>query len=166
VTINPAALQQLAGIAPPPIPVFAAPAPPVVHHARQRHLAILLVRPAAPMVAKPLPPKPVPVVARVPAPAVLAPVTLMFAEGSADLPASAAPTLKPYCRAGGVLAIDARAAGDPSDPSVAMRLSLARAMAVRGALVSCGVPAANIIPRALGQVPGVNNDETQLAPAK
>jgi hypothetical protein len=113
-----------------------------------------------------LPPKPVPVVARVVAPAVLQPVTLSFADGSADLPASAAGDLKPYCKSQGILAIDARAPGDPSDPSVAMRLSLARAMAVRDALVHCGVPSANIIPRALGEVANANNDETQLAPAK
>lgn len=170
VTINPAALRQLAGITPPPVPVFAAPAPPVVHRVRHRHLAVMMVKPAAPqvapMVAKPLPPKPMPVVARVPAQVVLAPVALTFADGSANLPASAAGALKPFCKAGGMLAINARAPGDPSDPSVAMRLSLARAMAVRDALVGCGVPTTNIIPRALGEVPGVNNDETQLAPAK
>ena len=170
VTVNPAALQQLAGITPPPVQVFAAPPQPGVHRVRHRHLAIMMVRPKspvmAPLVAKPVPPKPVPVVVRVPAPVVLGPVALTFADGSADLPAAAAGALKPYCKSNGIFAIDARAAGDPSDPSVAMRLSLARAMAVRDALVRCGVPSANIIPRALGEVPGANNDETQLAQAK
>jgi len=168
VTVNQAALQQLAGITP-PVPVFVElptnPAAP--HRIRHRHLAIMMILPPrpAPMVAKPLPPKPVAVVARVPAPTVLGPVTLTFAVGSAALPTSAATTLKPYCKSNGTLAINARAAGDPSDPSVAMRLSLARAMAVRDALTACGVPPQNIIPRALGEIPGANNDETQLAPA-
>ena len=47
-----------------------------------------------------------------------------------------------------------------------MRLSLARALAVRDALVACGVPSQNILPRALGAVPGQNEDETVLGPEK
>ncbi|HUW80480.1 MAG TPA: OmpA family protein [Acidocella sp.] len=173
VTINPAALAQLAGISP-ARPAAAAPKPPAPV---ARHV-IIHPRKIVAAEAKPLPPAPVPVAARVPAPpapkpaapkpsppkpaAPPAPVTLVFAEGSAKLPANAGTAIKPFCKSIGVIGIDARAPGDPSDPSIAMRLSLARALAVRDALTACGVPPQNIIPRALGSVPGQNEDETVL----
>jgi len=165
VTVNPAALQQLAGIEPPP-PVAMAVSLPVaapVHH--WAHSAHITVRPLAPAqaVAGPKPPAPVQTAARVPPPALpAAPVALVFAPGSADLPANATAALKPFCTTPGKVAVDARAPNDPSDPSGAMRLSLARALAVQSALASCGVPPQNILPRAQGAVPGQNEDEAVI----
>jgi hypothetical protein len=89
-----------------------------------------------------------------------------FAPGSASLPAGTGAALKPFCEAHGVIGIDARAPADPSDPSIAMRLSLARALALRDALSSCGVASQNILPRALGSVPGKNEDEAVLGVQK
>ena len=100
-----------------------------------------------------------------PAPAPLLPATLHFAPGSADLPPGAAATLHAYCASPSTIAIDARAPSDPSDPSAAMRLSLARALAVQQALTSCGVPVQRILPRALGNVAGQDEDETIIGKA-
>jgi hypothetical protein len=168
VTMHPAALAQLAGI----------PAHPVHHrHHHRIHVAkikilaptLVVARPPAvlPPPPHPAPPPPARPAAAAsppppPPPPPPAPLTLAFAPGSAALPANAAGALKPFCKTAGVIGISARAPGDPSDPSVAMRLSLARALAVRDALTACGVPAQNILPRALGSVPGQNEDETVL----
>jgi hypothetical protein len=73
--------------------------------------------------------------------------------------------LKFYCSAHGEIGIDAYAPGSATDPSVAMRLSLARALAVRDVLVKCGVPVQSILPRALGAAPGRNEDETVVGAA-
>jgi outer membrane protein OmpA-like peptidoglycan-associated protein len=168
VVVNPAALQQLAGIAPaPPLEiVMPAPAPAPVHHwAKPKPPAVpapaiqqataRVPAPAAPPKAAAAPTQPAPPAAPKP----VTPVTLAFAPGSADLPAGAAATLKPFCTASGHIAIDGRAPADPTDPSAAMRLSLSRALAVQAALTSCGVPPQNILPRALGAVPGQNEDQ-------
>ncbi len=170
VVVNPAALTQLAGIGAPAQPVASAQMPmarPVVQHLRVHR------RPAAAIEKTPAP---VPVVARVIAPAappappkqasLPGPATLQFADGSSALPGNAAGLLKPFCGTGFVVGINARAAGDPSDPSIALRLSLARALAVRDALVACGVPTLHILPRALGAVPGQNENETVLGLVK
>jgi hypothetical protein len=169
VTVNPAALLQLAGIAPAPLPV-AAPLP-VVHHALHRrppHLvpepALAIIRPAtqpAPppaqqIVAKPAPPPP--------KPATLAPVVISFAPAAAGLPANAAELLKPYCAGQETAVIDAYAPADSADPSAAMRLSLSRAFALRDALLACGVPAGRIIPRADGAAGGGNTAIARLTP--
>jgi hypothetical protein len=177
VTVNPAALQQLAGIEPPPPMVIETAEPvPVVHH--WTHSAHISTRPLAPVqaVAGPKSPAPVQTAAHVPPPAPpkpvapplpavvkpAAPVSLIFAPGSADLPANATAALKPFCAAPGKVAVDARAPTDPSDPSGAMRLSLSRALAVQAALTACGVPPQNILPRAQGAVPGQNEDEAVI----
>ena len=166
VVINPAALRQLAVVLP-PLPATVSvppmlPAPkPALRHQVRRHVVLAVVKPMA------VQPVPVPVAARVPplppAPqpaAAPAPASLIFAAGSAALPTNASTVIKPFCKNSGVIGIDARAPGDPSDPSIAMRLSLARALAVRDALTACGVPPQNILPRALGSVPGQNENET------
>ncbi len=175
VTVNPAALQQLAGfvVAPPP-----AALPPairhVVHKIRPRPAVVMIkpppvaVPPAAapkPVVSKPVvppappvaAPPPLPVIAKPviplppPKPALPAPLVVAFSSGSAALPGNAGAGLKPFCAAkGDTLIIDAYAPGDPSDPSAAMRLSMSRAFALRDALAACGVPGAQIIPRADG----------------
>jgi outer membrane protein OmpA-like peptidoglycan-associated protein len=173
VTVNPAALQQLAGIEPPPPMAAVVPVAAPVHHwahaARApAPRAEAPVQQAAAHVMAPLKPPvaAVAVAAKPPAPPSPpqpgAPVSLVFAPGSADLPANAAAALKPYCTASGHVAISAHAPADPSDPSAAMRLSLARALAVQQVLAYCGVPPTNILPRALGDVPGQNEDETVI----
>jgi len=168
VTVNPAALQQLAGIVPQP-PTSAAPALPLVRHRPHFHRVVQAVahaKPAAPVqVAARVVAPPAPKAAPLPAPAApkpLAPISLVFTPGSADLPASATAALKPFCAAKNRIAIDARAPADPNDPSAAMRLSLSRALAVQGVLTACGVPPQNILPRANGDVPGANEDETVI----
>jgi len=172
VTINPAALVQLAGIQP-AAPVIPSPPPPPIPHIVHHHRLILAIAHATPppilpavIHPKPIPhgvepaPKPVLVVVHPPPP-----IALTFAPGSANLPANAAAALKPYCTATTRIGINARAPGDASDPSIAMRLSLARAFAVRDALIACGVPSQNILPRALGTIPGANEDQTVLGTA-
>ncbi len=194
VKVNPAALAQLAGIAPArPAAVAAAkpvspPSRRVIHAVKPAPLKPLAPpaapAPAKPISAKPTPAKPTPAaptpakpaVAVPPAPAlgtqapapVATPQALVvaFAPGSATLPAGTTAALKPFCETRGVIGIDARAPADPSDPSLAMRLSLARALALRDALTSCGVASQNILPRALGSVPGKNDDEAVLGVQK
>jgi outer membrane protein OmpA-like peptidoglycan-associated protein len=46
------------------------------------------------------------------------------------------------------------AAGKPDDPSTARRLSLSRALAVRSALITDGIPSSRIYVRALGSQAG------------
>jgi len=58
----------------------------------------------------------------------------------------------------------AYAAGTPEDPSTARRLSLARALAVRSALIADGIASARIYVRALGAVAGDSEpDRVDLA---
>jgi hypothetical protein len=153
VLINPAALVQLAGVA--PQAATASPPRPATHRSIRR-IARRPTPPVVAAVARSAPPAPTPVVARPPPkPVVIAPVALRFAAGSAALPGNAAAALRQICtQSGGFVAVDATAPGDPSDPSVAMRLSLARALAVRDALTACGIPGTRILPRALGDLPG------------
>ncbi|MCB5943713.1 OmpA family protein [Acidocella sp. KAb 2-4] len=166
VTVNPAALQQLSGIAPAP-PAAPAPPRPVAAPRVIHHHAKPPAPPAAPAAAKPAPaaaPAPTPKPTAKPiAPVPKAPpagVKLSFAPGSAALPANATAALGPFCGAGGMVSVSAHAPANPSDPSAAMRLSLARALAVKQALAACGVPAQNIIPRAMGASPGQADDNT------
>jgi len=193
VTVNPAALQQLAGIAPPPPLIIETAAPVPVHHKpRAAHpigweahggdLDTIMAlksrlhpgtqplksgtQPVAPVqtaahVPPPAPPKPgpapIPVIAKPAGPA-----TLTFGPDSDVLPANAAESLKPFCTAPGHVSVYARAPAVASDPSAALRLSLSRALAVQQALIACGVPEQNILPRALGAVPGQNEDEAVI----
>jgi outer membrane protein OmpA-like peptidoglycan-associated protein len=43
-----------------------------------------------------------------------------------------------------------------------MRLSMARAFAVRDALTACGVPSTRILPLALGDVPGKDENTARI----
>jgi outer membrane protein OmpA-like peptidoglycan-associated protein len=177
VLINQAALDQLAGVqAPAAAPQGAVPSirKPAFHRHMMAHVLAVAVRPVAPVVAAPKSaPAAQPVVAK-PAPAVtpavkLSPtgaVTIAFAAGGTDLPASAAAGLQPICaRAGadGLVTIDAFGAADGTDVSAPMRMSLTRAFAVRDALTACGVPAAHIIPRADGAVTGKDPDRAVVS---
>lgn len=183
VIINQAALDQLAGI--PPAVIVAPPvlreAPrrvtyrPVVH----RHVAVPPASLASSSVPKPvIAPKPVPAAPKAelvvvkpvmpvaPKPAPPANVAIVFASGADDLPPGIGAQLKAFCAKpapAGFITIDAYAAADPNDPSVAPRLSLSRAFALRDALVACGVPSASIIPRADGA--GKNPDVALISVA-
>ncbi len=170
VVVNQAALQQLAGITAAPAAVAPPAPPPVIHHAVRhwvvvrRTVTVAVVKPKAmvvPVVAKPVVPTPAP--PKPPAP--LPVLALRFASGDANLPAGAAAALKPFCAATGLVVINALAPGDPSDMSGAMRLSMARAFAVRDALTACGVPSTRIIPRAMGSVAGQDEDVTKVSTA-
>ena len=179
VSINPAALEQLAGIAP-ASPVVTAPARvQPAHRVVHRHV----VAAAQSLPLPPAPPGTFPCAGsgrgthrtaagrkarcasdtpRTQPPPLPGPATLIFAAGSSALPPNAAAAIKPFCNVNRTIAIEAHAPGDPSDPSIAMRLSLARAMAIRDALTACGVASQNILPEALGSVPGQNEDQTVL----
>lgn len=187
VSVNPDALTQLAGMPVPPPVAVPETAPRAKHTAfvRQHHAAAKVK--TSPVVPLPLPPVPAPVVAKpaiaqpviaqpvvakpvVPKPAPAAPkpaappapVDIIFAAGSAALPAGAQARLAPFCKATGPIVISARAPADPNDNSHSMRLSLARALAVRASLSACGVASQNILPRALGAGPGGANDITEI----
>ncbi|HVE22034.1 MAG TPA: hypothetical protein VNC39_08655, partial [Acidocella sp.] len=115
---------------------------------------------AKPVVPGPVVPRPAPAAPKPVAPP--APVNITFAAGSATLPAGAQARLAPFCKASGPIVINARAPADPDDNSHSMRLSLARALAVRANLSACGVASQNILPRALGAGPGGANDITEI----
>ncbi|WP_298282908.1 OmpA family protein [Acidocella sp.] len=168
VALNPAALAQLAGQPPAPPPSLApAPSPVMAPRPAARpktarpapKAALPQTKPAKPAAA--LAAKPVAVPAPAPKSSLPAqPLRLGFAPQSAALPAGAVQALAPYCQASARLTIGAHAPLTGNDPSTAMRLSLARAQAVQAALEACGVPAANIIPRALGPAPMPADDDT------
>lgn len=190
VSVNPDALTQLAGMPVPP-PVAAPETAPKAKHTAfvRRHHAAAKVKTspvvpmaggppvpapavakpgvaqpvvAQPVVAKPAIPKPAPAPAAPKPAAPPAPVDIIFAAGSADLPAGAQARLAPFCKVSGPIVISARAPADPADNSHSMRLSLARALAVRESLSACGVASQNILPRALGAGPGGANDITEI----
>jgi hypothetical protein len=191
VMINQAALDQLAGVpptviaAPPEIrqpprkvayrPIMhrhvAAPttAPVVASSRVPRRVSVApKAAPAMPAAPRPTPPqaqlafaKPV-----IPKPASPASAEVTFAAGGSDLPTGIIAELKPFCTSSapaGPITIDAYAAADPSDPSAAPRLSMARAFALRDALMACGIPSASIIPRADGA--GKNPDIAHISVA-
>ncbi len=178
VIVHQAALDQLAGVAPPVVPpkIVHMPASHGVRVVRRVHVAVVLpaadaVKPVPPVVtvvAKPpgpfipTPPTSPPVQQAVVRPAPVLPalpgaVIVRFGAGASDLPGGAAAALAPVCKAaasGTMVAVDAYAPADANDPSVAMRLSLSRALSVRAALTACGVPPAHIFARADGAAGG------------
>ena len=121
--------------------------------------AVATIAPVAPPpppagAAKPPPP---PVVAGAATAAAKVPsgLQLTFASGASDLSPASAAAIKQLALTtpgGGDITFNvlAYAAGDVSDPSVPRRLSLARAIAVRSALMDDGVASARIYLRALG----------------
>ncbi|HEY1932034.1 MAG TPA: OmpA family protein [Acetobacteraceae bacterium] len=125
--------------APPPVATIAPVAPP----------------PAPANPAKPPPPPPVVATATTAAAKMPAGLQLTFASDASDLSPDSAAAIKQLVvttPSGGdttfnVLAYAAGAANDPSEPR---RLSLARALAVRSALIADGVSSARIYVRALG----------------
>jgi hypothetical protein len=162
VTINQRALEQLGG-APLQAP---SPRPPVHHYVRRYYYRPLPLPP-------PYVPKPVPVIAVKPLPPPPPPkpvpplaLTMIFPGSAADMPSQAAQKLKTLIDTLGIKAdhftIAATAPGISGDPSVARRLSLNRALAVRARLRAAGVPSEHIIVQALGSVPGQADNRVTL----
>lgn len=188
VVVNNAALQQLAGIEPAPAP---APVKPIAHRApkmimhrplahyasRKMPVAVPVVAPVKPSPAAPAKPtlaapaKPIiaavkPALPAPPTPTAPASLSLDFATGSADVSPQQAVSLQKFATTPGSaqahFEIDARAPAAAGDPSVARRLSLMRAMAVRDGLVKAGIPQRDILLRALGSEAGAPADSTMV----
>jgi outer membrane protein OmpA-like peptidoglycan-associated protein len=94
-----------------------------------------------------------------------------FRAGQAELPSGAAETLAEIGRrlaqrplGTGRIAVDGQASGPSNDPSVARRLSLARAQAVRRALVAGGLDETRVDVRALGRTPAALDAADVLPP--
>lgn len=105
--------------------------------------------------APPPPPPPVSETAATKAAPTTAGLRLTFAPGASDLSPDSTDSIKQLTAAappgdGTTFNVQAYAPGTADDPSTARRISLARAMAVRSALVADGVPSARIFVRALG----------------
>jgi hypothetical protein len=179
VIVHQAALDQLAGVAPPAVshPVEHKPAARPRLRARRIHAVVVPAAVAVKPIIVTAPPNSPPAAPYVPAPPVAPPVqvavakpapvpparpgavVLHFGAGAADVPGNAAVALQPLCAAAksdGFVAIDAYAPADKADPSAAMRLSLSRAFAVREVLIKCGLPLARLIPRADGAAGAVD----------
>jgi outer membrane protein OmpA-like peptidoglycan-associated protein len=142
---------QTATASAPPVPVPPAPQPALPEAAPD----VASVTPVAPRPTPPPPPPPVADNATTSAAATGAGLRVTFAPGQSDLsPDSAASikTLTATAPAGDSVTFNvlAYAPGAPDDASTARRVSLARAMAVRTALLADGVPSARIFVRALG----------------
>jgi outer membrane protein OmpA-like peptidoglycan-associated protein len=111
--------------------------------------------PEPPAGAPPPPPPPVSETAATKAAPTNAGLRLTFAPGASDLNPDSTASIKDLTSAapagdGTTFNVQAYAPGTADDPSTARRISLARAMAVRNALVADGVPSARIFVRALG----------------
>lgn len=89
-------------------------------------------------------------------------VKIEFAPSSAILPDSATATLKPFCTSKSRIPVLAYAPANTTNPGMAMQLSMERAFAIRSALISCGVPAQNIIPESASGAPGASGDEALI----
>jgi len=135
---------------PPPATIAAAPPPVAVIPPVQP--------PAPPAHAAPPAAPPVATNAATSAAATATGLRLTFTKGQSDLSPDSVTSIKQLVQSVphtdtttyNVLAF---ASGDPDDPSVARRMSLSRALAVRSALRTDGVPSARIYLRALGSEP-------------
>jgi len=139
--------------APPPPPATMAPTPPAVASIAP------IPPPAPPANAAPPPAPPIAADAGSTASATSAGLRLTFAAGKSDLSPGSADSVKHVVQGAPpgdatTFNVLAYAAGDPDDPSVARRLSLERAIAVRSVLMADGVPSSRIYLRALGSEPG------------
>jgi outer membrane protein OmpA-like peptidoglycan-associated protein len=148
-TATPPATAPAAAVPPPAPP---APAPALPDRTPQT-ASIAPVEP--PPAAAPPPPPPISPQATTSAAPTPAGLRLTFAPGQSDLSPDSAAGIKQFASAvppGGSATFNvmAYAPGAKDDPSSARRLSLARAMAVRGALVADGVESARVFVRALG----------------
>jgi outer membrane protein OmpA-like peptidoglycan-associated protein len=167
----PAAGMPLPPAVPPPAPPQP-PAPPAatLPSAPPPVAAIVPIQPPAPPANPPPPPAP-PIVANAATTAAAMPagLRLIFASDQSDLSPDSAASIKRVVKAAPTgdattFNVLAYASGVPDDPSVARRLSLARAIAVRSALMADGVPSSRIYLRALGSEPGRGpNDRVDLS---
>jgi outer membrane protein OmpA-like peptidoglycan-associated protein len=115
--------------------------------------------PAAAQPAAPPPPPPISDSAASAATATGAGLRVTFGAGQSDLSPASAAAIKRIVESApagdsGSFNVMAYAAGTPEDPSTARRLSLARALAVRSALMADGVASSRIYVRALGATGG------------
>lgn len=115
--------------------------------------------PAPPANASPPSAPPIVADAATTAAATAAGLRLSFAATQSDLSPGSADSIKRVVQTAPpgeatTFNVLAYASGDPDDPSAARRLSLARAIAVRAALMANGVPSSRIYLRALGSEPG------------
>ena len=162
----PAPTMPDAPIAAPVIPP-AAPAPAVEAPAAPLPLMPLappgppLIPPAISVPTRPAPPPPViEIVAGAPGGAARTDEgwRITFGPGLSALSPATAQVLRDVGRslpAQASIIIAAFAPGSPEDPSVARRLSLARALATRGVLIAEGVASPRIVVRALGASPPI-----------
>jgi len=158
-----------AGPTPPAAPTQPA-LPPATFAAAPPPVAVIppVQPPVPPASASPPAPPPITANAATTAAATPAGLRLTFNKGQSDLSPESADSIKQLVQTAphtdtvsyNVLAY---ASGDPDDPSVARRLSLARAIAVRSALMADGVPSARIYLRALGSQPGGGGPPDRVA---
>jgi outer membrane protein OmpA-like peptidoglycan-associated protein len=137
--------------APPPATIAAAP-PPVA--------TIPPVEPPVPP-ANAAPPAPPPIAANAgtTAAATAAGLRLTFSKDQSDLSPGSVTSIKQFVQSAPhtdsiTYNVLAYSTGDPDDPSVARRMSLSRAIAVRSALMADGVSSSRIYLRALGSEKG------------
>jgi outer membrane protein OmpA-like peptidoglycan-associated protein len=112
--------------------------------------------PQPPAGSPPPPPPPVSDKALTTAAPTTAGLRLTFAPEQSDLSPESAASIKQLAASAPTgdettFSVQAYAPGKANDPSTARRVSLSRAMAVRSALVTDGVPSARIFVRALGE---------------
>jgi len=134
-------------------PASASTPPPALPQTTPATAAIPAIEPAPKTEPQPAPP--ISGQAGTTAAATRAGLRVTFAAGQSDLSPDSAATIKAFVEAAPnsdatTFNILAYAAGAKDDPSSARRLSLARAMAARAALVADGVASARIFVRALG----------------
>jgi outer membrane protein OmpA-like peptidoglycan-associated protein len=96
---------------------------------------------------------------------------VLFRAGAQDLPGGVAPTLAELGRrlaampaGSGRITVEGHASGPANDPSTARRVALARANAVRAALVAGGLDETRVDVRALGRTPAALDAADVLPP--
>jgi outer membrane protein OmpA-like peptidoglycan-associated protein len=158
-TAPPAATASLSPPAAGPTPRTPEPPPATLPAAPPDTIALAPVAP--PPVAQPVAPPPPPISdsAASAATSTGTGLRVTFGTGQADLSPASAEAIKSIVQSAPSadstsFNVVAYAAGTPEDPSTARRLSLARALAVRSALMADGVGSSHIYVRALGAAGG------------
>jgi outer membrane protein OmpA-like peptidoglycan-associated protein len=157
---KPATAPQVATTSSPPTTSTPQPPPATLPTAPPDTVALVPVPPpAAAQPAAPPPPPPISDSAASAATTTGAGLRVTFGAGETDLSPASAAAIKGIVQsapAGDTTSFNvmAYAAGTPEDPSTARRLSLARALAVRSALMADGVTSSRIYVRALGATGG------------
>jgi outer membrane protein OmpA-like peptidoglycan-associated protein len=151
-TQSPTSTATTAPAATPPAATLPTAAPPTVA------LAPLVAPPPTAPTAPP-PPPPISSTANSTASSTSAGLQVTFGTGQSDLSPASATAIQNLVKSaatgdGTSFNVVAYAAGTPDDPSTARRLSLARALAVRSALMAEGISSSRIYVRALGAPEG------------